>query len=164
HRPQVASRDHPAVGVGDAEPRKPPSRATVLDDHGLVPAAEDPLVGPLAQCGQHGQQRLALVGQAVFEAVPLAAHVHALEDPVIDEMLESGRENVLGDAEVALEVAEAPETEEGVADDEQGPPVPEDLEGLTDPAIHLGETLPPHGPTVAPGQWLLQATKSTTGR
>src|SRR5262245_50650147 len=87
HRPQVASRDHPAVGVCDAQPRNPPSRATVLDDHRLVPTAEDPLFGPLAQCGQHGQQRLALVGQAVFESVALAAHVHALEDPVVDEML-----------------------------------------------------------------------------
>src|SRR5262249_14544598 len=54
-------------------------------------------------------------------------------------------------------------TEEGVAHDEKGPPVPQDLEGLTDPTIHVGETLPPHGASVARGQWLLQATKSHTG-
>ena len=70
-RPQVASRDRPAVGVGEAEPGDAPSRAPVLDDHGLVTPAEDPLVRPLPKRRQHGQQRLALLGQAILEALAL---------------------------------------------------------------------------------------------
>src|SRR6516165_4914633 len=47
HGPQVAPRDRAAVGIGDTEPRDPPARAPILNDHGLMSAAEDPLVGPL---------------------------------------------------------------------------------------------------------------------
>ncbi len=150
------------VGVGDTEPGNPPSRAPILNDHGLMAATEDPLVGPLAERRQHRQQRLALVGQAVLEAMTLAADVHALEDAVIDQMLEPGGQDVLRDAEAALEVPEAAGAEEGVAHDEQGPPVSQGLEGLADPAVHLGEARPPHGPTIAQGIWLHQATKSST--
>src|SRR5262245_11606374 len=157
--PEVSARDRQAVGVGDAKPGDPPSRAPILDDHGLVPAPEDPLVGPLAQRGQHGQQRLTLAGQPVLEPLALAPHVHTLEDPVVDQMLEPCGEDVLGDAEAALEVPETTDAEEGVAHDEEGPPVPQDLEGLTDPAVHVGEALPPHGPSIAPDVWLHQATK-----
>ncbi len=73
HGPQVAPRERPAIGVGDAQLREPPPRPAVLDDHGLVAAPEDPLVGPLAQGGQDGQQRLALLAEAVLEAVSDAA-------------------------------------------------------------------------------------------
>src|SRR5262249_5839610 len=149
-RAQIASRDRPAVGVGEPEPGDAPSGAPVLDDDGLPTPAEDPLVGPLPERRQHGQQRLALLGQAVRETLAFAADVHALEDAVIDQVLEPGGEDVLGDAEAALEVAEAAGAEERVADDEQRPPVPEGLEGLPDPAVHVGETRPPHAGSIAP--------------
>src|SRR5262249_2550556 len=162
NRAQVAPRDRPAVGVGEAEPGDAPSGAPVLDDDRLPTPAEDPLVGPLPERRQHRQQRLALLRQAIFETLPFAAHVHALEDAVIDQMLEPGGEDVLGDTEAALEVDETAGAEEGVADDEQGPPVPEGLEGLPDPAVHVGEALPPHAQSIARGGWWHQATKPVT--
>src|SRR5262245_5893428 len=113
NRAQVAPRNRPAIGVHETEAGDPPSRATIPDDDGLVPAAEDPLVGPLSQRRQDRQQRLALLGQPVLEAMPLGAHVDALEDPMVDEVLESRGEDVLRDPEAALEVAEAPGAEEG---------------------------------------------------
>src|SRR5262249_50697064 len=143
-RAQIASRDRPAVAVGEPEPGDAPPGAPVLDDDGLPTPAEDPLVGPLPERRQHWQQRLPLLGQAVLGTLAFAADVHALEDAVIDQVLEPGGEDVLGDAEAALEVAEAAGAEERVADDEQRPPVPEGLEGLPDPAVHVGETCPPH--------------------
>ena len=80
-------------------------RAAVANDQGLVAASEDPLVGPFAHRGEHREQRLALLGQAVLEALALFAHVDPLEDLVVDQMLKPRREHVLRDAEAALEVA-----------------------------------------------------------
>src|SRR4030095_4475226 len=103
--------------------------------------------------------RLPLRGQVILEPVPLGAHVDALEDLVVDQMLEARREDVLGDPEAALEVAETSGAEEGVSDDEERPPVAEGLERLGDPAVNVGEALPPHGRSIAVGKWLDQATK-----
>src|SRR5215468_4237768 len=81
---QVAARERRTVGVGHAQPRHAPPGSAVAHDHGLVAAPEHPVVGPLAQRGQHGQQRLALLGEPVFEALAIATHVHAREDAVVD--------------------------------------------------------------------------------
>src|SRR5262249_20079340 len=146
NRAQVAPRDRPAVGVGEVEPGDAPSGAPVLDDDRLPTPAEYPLVGPLPERRQHRQQRLALLRQAIFETLPFVAHVHALEDAVIDQMLEPGGEDVLGDAEAALEVDETAGAEESVAGDEQGPPIPRGPEGLPAPPGYVGAALPPPAP------------------
>ena len=73
HRAQVAARERPAVGVGDAQLRHAPAAAPILDDHRLVAAPEHPLVGPFAQRGQDREQRLALLGEPVLEVLALAA-------------------------------------------------------------------------------------------
>ena len=46
----------------------------------------------------------------------------ALEDPVLDQPVEAVGQHRLRDVEVSLEVAEAPNAVERVADDEQRPP------------------------------------------
>ena len=61
------------------------------------------------------------------------------EDAVLDEVVEAGRQDVLGDAEVGLEVGEAARAEEGFAHDEQGPPVAQHLEGAGDRAVLAAE-------------------------
>src|SRR5262245_21554452 len=123
HGAQVAPRQRVAVGVGHAQLRQTPAGAPVAHDHGLVAAPEHPLVGPLAQRGQDGQQRFALRGEPVLEVLALAAHVDALEDLVLDEVLQARREHVLRDAEALLEVAEPARAEERVAHDQERPPV-----------------------------------------
>jgi len=50
------------------------------------------------------------------------------QNPLVDEPPEPIREHVARHAEVALEVVEAPQAEEPIADPEQGPAVTRDLE------------------------------------
>ena len=57
-------------------------------------------------------------------------------------------EHVAGDAEAFLEVVEAGDAEEGVADDEQTPPFADPLEALADGAVHVPEAGAPHHATL----------------
>jgi hypothetical protein len=53
---------------------------------------------------------------------------HAPQEAVVDETLEPIREHGSGNVEVRLEVAEPPDAEERVADDEQRPSLADDLQ------------------------------------
>ncbi len=86
----------------------------------------------------------ALVGEAVLEALGPFLVAAALKDPVAHERLETGGEDVAGDTQAALEVLEAPDTEEGVAQHEERPPLAHDLEGSGDRTIHPGEACATH--------------------
>jgi hypothetical protein len=68
----------------------------------------------------------------------------ALEDALVDQVVEPGGEHVAGDAEAALPVVEAGDAEEGVAHDQQRPPLPHHLECARDRARHVGEGGPAH--------------------
>ena len=65
--------------------------------------------------------------------------VDAGEHAVLDQVLEALGEDVLGDAEVGLEVGEATGADEGLAHHEQRPPVAQHLEGAGDRAVLAGE-------------------------
>jgi hypothetical protein len=69
---------------------------------------------------------------------------NALEDSVVDEAVQALGEDVTGDAEAGLEVIEASHAEQGIPDDEQAPPLPHDVEALSDRARHPLETGPLH--------------------
>ena len=86
----------------------------------------------------------ALVGQAVLVALGAILVEAALQNPVADEGLEAGGEDVAGDPEPALEVLEAADAEEGVAQDEERPPLPHDLEGPGHRTVHPGEARTTH--------------------
>ena len=64
--------------------------------------------------------------------------------PWLDQRLETGGEDVAGDAEPALEVFEAADAQEGVAQDEERPPLPHDLEGTGHRTVHPGEARATH--------------------
>src|SRR5262245_25010869 len=55
-----------------------------------------------------------------------------LEDSVVDQPAKPVGEHRLGDVEVGLEVGEAPYTVEGVANDEQRPPLADRLQGASE--------------------------------
>src|SRR6516162_7312006 len=95
--------------------------ALVLEDHRAL-ALNSVAVAPLQERHEDRPQVGALLGQAVLAAQrPLL--VRALhQDPLVDETLEAGLEDVAGDAQVALDVVEAADAQEDVADDQQGPP------------------------------------------
>ena len=87
--------------------------------------------------------------RAWSEALPFRADVDHLEDFVVDKVLKTVRQDVRGNPKASLEICEAANTEERVADDEQRPPVPEHFEGLADSAVHVGEARATHGRSIA---------------
>src|SRR5690242_16115507 len=72
--------------------------------------------------------------QPVLEALGLLLVEAALEDPRPHEVLEPRREDVARDAEVALDVREAPHPVEGLAHDQHRPALAEDLHRPADRA------------------------------
>ncbi len=93
-----------------------------------MPLAEHPAVAPLAEGGQDRDEVLSLGSELVLVTVPVHAGVDACQDPVLDEVIEALRQDVLGDVQVRLEVDEAPRAGEGVTHHQEGPPVAHDLE------------------------------------
>jgi len=62
-----------------------------------------------------------------------------LQDAGGDQRLEAPAQHVAGDAEAGLERLEAAQAAEGVADDQQAPPLADNLEGLGDGAFPIVE-------------------------
>ena len=116
----------------------------MLDEQRFVAVAVDPLVTPLAQRGHDRPQGAALVGEEVVVAAAAFVVGATLEDPGGDEGVESDREDVAGDPEALDEVLEAADAEERVAQDQQRPPLADDLQRLGDRAVHVGERRLPH--------------------
>ena len=98
---------------------------------------------------EHGPQSAALGREAVLVARRAFAVLHPLEDPVVDQGVETSREDVARDAQASLEVVEAPDPDEGIAQDQKGPPLAHDFEGLGDRTVHVleGPTFHRHHPT-----------------
>ena len=71
---------------------------------------------------------LAGLGELVEVSAAVVGAEEPVDDAVIDEPVQVGRQDGLGDVEVGLEVVEAAHPVEGVADDEQRPALADDLE------------------------------------
>jgi hypothetical protein len=63
------------------------------------------------------------------------------EDVLGDQLPQAVRQDVARDAQVVAEVREAADAEERLADDEERPPVPDEVEGAGDRARHRVEAL-----------------------
>jgi acyl-CoA thioesterase len=106
---------------------------------GFVALAQYPLISPLPERRQHGPKGTALVREDVVETSPGLVIGAAFKHSGVNQPAEAVRQDVAGDPETLHEVVEAADAEEGVAHDEQGPPLAYDLQGLGDRAIHLRE-------------------------
>ena len=99
-----------------------------------------PAVAPLPKCDDHWPEVAALFGQDIVEARGTLVVGNPLEHAFVDEMGEPSVEHVAGDAEAFLEFVETCDAQEGVADDQEAPPLTNDLQALADGAVHLPET------------------------
>src|SRR6185369_5564371 len=147
-----------SVRVTDLHPGNSLPRPAIRQENRFFPAPEDPLVRPFTKCSQHREQRFTLRGEVVLGISSRLARIELFENSVIDQVFEPAGKDVLGNAETALELAEAREPEERIANDEQAPPVPECLQGLGDPAVHVVEAFTAHGSDCNRTIWLQQAT------
>jgi hypothetical protein len=104
-------------------------------DVGLVPAFSVdghprfgrwvPPVPPSPDGHEHVEEVPAAIGEEVLVAGWVLLIGAGGEDAVADERIEAVGEDVAGDVEVAAEVLEAADAEEGVPHDEQRPAVPD---------------------------------------
>src|SRR5262245_30815263 len=67
----------------------------------------------------------------------------SLEDALVDELLQPGRQDVVGNPG-GLEVLESASTEQGVAHNQQGPPLSDHVERACHRARETGEAYMPH--------------------
>ncbi len=112
-------------------------------------------VAPGPQCVERGPEIPALLRQGVLVAVgPLLVAV-AAEDPFLDQALQPAGEHGAGDIEPLLEVVEAANAEEDVAEDQQRPALSDDLERAGERAV-LG--------VVGPGQHRSDPTTESIDR
>ena len=85
--------------------------------------------------GDQGRPEVeALLGQEVLVAGRAFLVGAALEDVLVDQPLEAGREDVAGDAEGLLDLVEAAVAVHHVADDQQRPALADHLQRLGDRA------------------------------
>ncbi len=89
-----------------------------------------------------------LLGEAVLEARRAILVAHALEDAVRDELPQPIGQAVARDAEIALEVLEAADAEERVAQDEQRPAVADDGQRPRHRAGEVSDVTPAHGANI----------------
>ena len=113
----------------DEQPRRPVRR--LVD---VTPGTEGVDRGPEIQ---------ALLRQHVLVAVGPLLVALAREDPLLDQAMKAAREHGAGHVEALLEVVEAADAEEDVAQDQQRPALSDDLERAGERAV-LG--------VVGPGQ------------
>jgi len=104
-----------------------------------------PAFAPLAQGGDYRKQVAALVGEAVFVALAVLAHVHTHHYPVVHQPGQAVAEDVLGDAQVVLEIHKAAGAQHGLLDHQQGPPVTDLIEGAGHRTAHFIEAFACHG-------------------
>ena len=98
-----------------------------------------PAVAPLPKCDDDRPQVAALFREDVVVARRMLVVGNPLEDAFVDEVGESLVEHVAGDAKAFLELVETRHAQEGVADDQQAPPLADDFQALADGAVHLPE-------------------------
>ena len=114
----------------------------MFDEPGRAGLTGEVTVAPLQQCDHGGSELAALARQAVLVASRPLLVADALEDSLVDQVAESLGEHVAGDAETRLKLLEALQPEEGVTDDQQAPPLPDDLERSRDRADLLSYVRP----------------------
>ena len=92
-------------------------------------------VAPLSETDQGNVEVKPHARELIVVAILPGAVGDGLEDPLFDQSVEAIGEDVAGDAEALLELVEPSKTEEGIPNDQEGPPLAHKLEGPRDRAI-----------------------------
>ncbi len=99
--------------------------------------------------GLHGDDdRLeiaAALGQYVFIARRAFAVAALLQDARLDQRSKAPRQHIGRDTQAFLELVEARQPVQGIADDQHAPPFADPLEAASDGALHFPEAFVLHG-------------------
>ncbi len=106
-------------------------------------------IAPLQERDEHGDEVKTFLRWSVLIGLGGLAVQPALEQPLVDERLESVAEDVLCDSGVPLQLAEAPAPEQDLPHHEQRPALSDDLERPGDRAVLIGKRSVGHADSVA---------------
>jgi hypothetical protein len=109
-----------------------PIASLVADEHRRAVALGQVAVAPVQHPDQDRPQVEALLRQEVLVARRALLVGALFENALVDQQAEPGGEDVAGDAQVLLDLIEAPAAVEDVADHEQGPALAQHLERAGD--------------------------------
>src|SRR5579883_3601405 len=109
------------------------------------PFGREMLVVPGEQRQQHGTEIAAALGQHIFGTRRPLAITPALEQAARHQRAEPPRQDVGRDVEALLELVEARQALEGVAQNQDAPPFADALEAAGDRALHGAEAFALHG-------------------
>ena len=112
--------------------------------HGRPGLSRHPAVSPAQEAHDHRIEISPAGGQAVLAARRALAVDLALEDLVIDELLEPCGEQMRRETQGTLELVEAPSPQKAIAQDQQGPAIAHHRKGAGDRAVEVADVLPTH--------------------
>lgn len=112
--------------------------APVVDQHGGRFAVGEPAIAPLHERDERGGEVLAFVGEDILKTHGAVLIGHSFEHASVHELAQAIGQEILGNAEIFLELAETTHTAKCITQDEQRPPIADDPEGGSDGAVHLG--------------------------
>ena len=116
-----------------------------VDDDDARPFGREMLVAEGQHRHQHRAEIAAALGQEIFVARRTGVVAPLNHEPRRHQRGEPARQHVGRNAEALLEFVESGEAGEGVAQDEDAPPLADALKAARDRAIHLGEAGMAHG-------------------
>src|SRR6185369_11847231 len=96
-------------------------------------------IAPVEQGEQYGPEAATALGEQVFKAAAMAAVLLAFEQAGIHQLHQPARQHVRGDAQALLEFLESAQAQEGIAQDQDAPPLAHLLEAAGDGALSPAE-------------------------
>jgi len=115
----------------------------VMADH-RWPGFGLPAISPLASNQEENPQLAPFLRQGIVVAHRMVLIRDACDHPMVDEVIEATGEDVAGDTQSGPNLIEACDSGQAIADDQERPPVPDDLECLGDRTVHVLEACASH--------------------
>jgi hypothetical protein len=132
HLNRIAGVEQFAALLADAALADAAAADLVPDQFRRAAGAGGVAVAPVEQGDQGGPEVEPLLGQEVLVAIGALLVAASLEDVLVEQALQAGREHVAGDPERGLDLAEAAVAVEDVADDQQRPALADHLQRVGD--------------------------------
>src|SRR3989440_3841188 len=138
-----------AAGWASKNRRNVLGAAPVRQQHGRsVLVVGCPAIPPTQQGNEDGVRVHALLGKPVLVPFGAALIGQPLEDTLVDEARQPFGQDVAGDPEPLLDLLEPPKALVHVADDQETPLLPDDIQCASNRTVHVSEGPRGHGFTI----------------
>ncbi len=149
--PGTGANAPPAIG--------PPDTRSTTSGSAMAPVATSaictlaPSVAPGQQCQQHGSEIAPARGQRVLVPRRPLAVASPLQQSRANEPAQPARQDVGRNAEALMELVEASQSVQGIAQDQDAPPLAHALQAAGDRALHVAEARALPEPAIGARRW-----------